>query len=216
VCVKNVGLCFRSRFVGQQSFRWGGVGGEQIWFNGTYVSEGTTPAGSMWSKLPVPRCETGFEFSYVCPEPVLVKPSFIYKSADDVLILSLKCPWLGYANRIIICQDRLGANARRGNSKRERNIFFRRCRGPWEWDDCIGAENAFLEPFYTKTRSFYQDGLGTNIGKVEKVEAFLCRRHELRTELRRVAGVCGTTTIFFWSTFYAQIDQFTKTGSGQT
>jgi hypothetical protein len=151
VCVKNVGLWFRSRFVGQQSFRWGGVGGEQIWFNGTYVSEGTTPAGSMWSKLPVPRCETGFEFSYVCPEPVLVKPSFIYKSADDVLILSLKCPWLGYANRIIICQDRLGANARRGNSKRERNIFFRRCRGPWEWDDCIGAaENTFLEPFYTK------------------------------------------------------------------
>ena len=48
--------CFQRtplRFVGQQSMRWGGVGGEQIFYNGTYVSEGTVPSGSMWSKLPI-------------------------------------------------------------------------------------------------------------------------------------------------------------------
>lgn len=42
--------CFQKHhldFVGQSSFRWGGVGGEQMYFNGTYVSEGTTPHGSM-------------------------------------------------------------------------------------------------------------------------------------------------------------------------
>jgi hypothetical protein len=70
--------CFQRtplRFVGQQSMRWGGVGGEQIFFNGTYVSEGTVPAGSMWSRLPVPRgswewdgCIGGMAFDPVCEE----------------------------------------------------------------------------------------------------------------------------------------------------
>eukprot|EP01045_Picozoa_sp_COSAG04_P028399 COSAG04_NODE_4393_length_2123_cov_1.709980_3_plen_85_part_00 len=48
--------CFQHtplRFVGQQSMRWGGVGGEQIFYNGTYVTEGTTPPNSMWSKLEI-------------------------------------------------------------------------------------------------------------------------------------------------------------------
>jgi len=48
--------CFQRtplRFVGQQSMRWGGVGGKQIFYNGTYVSEGTVPPGSVWSKLPM-------------------------------------------------------------------------------------------------------------------------------------------------------------------
>ena len=70
--------CFQRtplRFIGQQSMRWGGVGGEQIFFNGTYVSEGTTPAGSMWSKLPIPRapwewddCIGGMSFEPMCEE----------------------------------------------------------------------------------------------------------------------------------------------------
>jgi hypothetical protein len=70
--------CFQRtplRFVGQQSFRWGGAGGQQSWFNGTYVTEGTTPAGSMWSKLPVPRgpwdwddCIGGMSFEPNCDE----------------------------------------------------------------------------------------------------------------------------------------------------
>jgi hypothetical protein len=49
-------------FVGQQGFRWGGGpahGGSELFFNGTYVTEGTVPAGSMWSQNPVPR-ESGF------------------------------------------------------------------------------------------------------------------------------------------------------------
>ena len=49
-------------FVGQQSFRWGGGaphGGAQVFFNGTYVSEGTVPPGSRWALNPVPRCVPG-------------------------------------------------------------------------------------------------------------------------------------------------------------
>jgi hypothetical protein len=70
--------CFQERpldFVGQQSFRWGGMGGKQMWFNGTYVTEGTTPTGSMWSKIPVPRgpwdwddCIGGMSFEPACEE----------------------------------------------------------------------------------------------------------------------------------------------------
>ena len=45
-------------FVGQQGLRWGGGpahGGTELFFDGTYVSEGTTPAGSAWAKNPIPR-----------------------------------------------------------------------------------------------------------------------------------------------------------------
>lgn len=41
--------CFRKmplRFVGQQSFRWGGVGGKQYFYNGTYVTQGWIRARS--------------------------------------------------------------------------------------------------------------------------------------------------------------------------
>eukprot|EP01047_Picozoa_sp_COSAG01_P008024 COSAG01_NODE_311_length_19072_cov_73.511727_12_plen_145_part_00 len=44
-------------FVGQQSLRYSS--GQQIWFNGTYVTEGTTPKGSMWSRNPIPRNDIG-------------------------------------------------------------------------------------------------------------------------------------------------------------
>ena len=70
--------CFQRtplRFVGQQSMRWGGVGGKQIFYNGTYVSEGTVPSGSIWSKLPIPRapwqwdsCIGGMSFEPRCDE----------------------------------------------------------------------------------------------------------------------------------------------------
>jgi|EP01049_Picozoa_sp_SAG25_P014161 hypothetical protein len=44
-------------FVGYQGLRWGGGpahGGTEIFFRGTYVSEGTTPAGSVWAQNPIP------------------------------------------------------------------------------------------------------------------------------------------------------------------
>ena len=56
--------CFQKTplpFVGQQSLRWDGInggGGTRHYFDGTYVSEGTTPAGSMWAKNPLPRNDT--------------------------------------------------------------------------------------------------------------------------------------------------------------
>ena len=61
-------------FVGRQSFRWDakdGQGGTQVWLNGTYVSEGTLPKGSVWAKNPVPRndtAQTGASFPPLCEE----------------------------------------------------------------------------------------------------------------------------------------------------
>lgn len=56
-------------FVGQQTLRWGGVNGTNISFNGVYVSEGTTPAGSTWVINPIPRNDehqTGEGFEPPC------------------------------------------------------------------------------------------------------------------------------------------------------
>lgn len=71
--------CFQKtplQFVGQSSLRWGGVGGEQIWFNATDVSEGTIPTGSTWRKTPLPRGPYGWmgragggSFEPKCDEP---------------------------------------------------------------------------------------------------------------------------------------------------
>jgi hypothetical protein len=61
ICPANSKLdeeCFQKRplkFVGQGSLRWGGIGGEQIFFNASDTSVGTTPAGSTWRKCPIPR-----------------------------------------------------------------------------------------------------------------------------------------------------------------
>ena len=59
-------------FVGEQGFRWGGGpahGGTEHFFNGTYVSAGTVPAGSKWSLNPVPRNDHGGAQPAKCPEP---------------------------------------------------------------------------------------------------------------------------------------------------
>jgi len=50
--------CFQKmplKFVGQSALRWGGAGGRKTNFNATYVTEGTSPEGSMWAMNPVPR-----------------------------------------------------------------------------------------------------------------------------------------------------------------
>ena len=54
----------------KQSFRWGGINGTQVWFNGDYVSEGTNPPGSMWVKNPIPRNDgsNGKGFTPRCEE----------------------------------------------------------------------------------------------------------------------------------------------------
>ena len=65
------------KFVGNSSFRWGGLGGERLYFNSTArgweVSEGTFPEGSMWRKNPIARTVTewymyGAAFEPVCEE----------------------------------------------------------------------------------------------------------------------------------------------------
>jgi len=64
--------CFQKTplpFKGMQSFKW--ADGVQIYFNGTYVTEGTNPPGSMWAMNPIPRndtAQTGQSFRPRCEE----------------------------------------------------------------------------------------------------------------------------------------------------
>lgn len=64
--------CFQKtplEFYGLQKFRWNDD--KEFSFNGTYVSEGTTPKGSTWAMNPIPRNDTsstGKSFEPRCPE----------------------------------------------------------------------------------------------------------------------------------------------------
>ena len=64
--------CFQRmplNFTGQQGFVW--ADGTDHWFNGTYVTQGTLPAGSMWARNPLPRndtANTGASFPPQCDE----------------------------------------------------------------------------------------------------------------------------------------------------
>lgn len=72
--------CFQQMpldFVGNSSLRWGGKGGEQLFFNssalGWEVNVGTVPEGSTWRKCPLPRgpwdwAMTGASFEPICEE----------------------------------------------------------------------------------------------------------------------------------------------------
>jgi len=75
LCPKSQPLteeCFQKmplEFKGLQSFKW--LDGTQIYFNGTYVSEGTIPVGSTWAMNPIPRndtVQTGKSFKPRCEE----------------------------------------------------------------------------------------------------------------------------------------------------
>ena len=66
--------CFQKHplaFAGQASLRWGGVGGEQLFFNATDVSgDLVVPAGSTWRKCPIPRGPWGWIYNGPSFEPV--------------------------------------------------------------------------------------------------------------------------------------------------
>ena len=65
--------CFQSQpldFAGRSSLRWGGVGGEELFFNPTIVSEGTVPKGSQWARYPVPRGPWGWDRTGAVNPPV--------------------------------------------------------------------------------------------------------------------------------------------------
>lgn len=50
--------CFQKlplNFTGMPSLRWND--GKEMWYKGTYVSEGTHPPGSMWARNPIPRID---------------------------------------------------------------------------------------------------------------------------------------------------------------
>lgn len=88
--------CFQKMpldFVGLASLRWGGLGGEQMFFNSTEkgweVNTGTVPEGSMWRKIPIPRSTNewnmyGASFEPVCEESEECKNSHYSTPKDGV------------------------------------------------------------------------------------------------------------------------------------
>lgn len=64
LCPKGDALteaCFQRtplQFEGRSSLRWGGEQGKRLWFDGTYVSEGTVPQNSTWAMNPIPRIDS--------------------------------------------------------------------------------------------------------------------------------------------------------------
>lgn len=75
LCPKSQPLteeCFQKlplEFTGLQSFLWGD--GTQVYFQGTYVSEGVVPPGAAWAMNPIPRNDTqntGESFKPRCKE----------------------------------------------------------------------------------------------------------------------------------------------------
>jgi len=44
-------------FDGMPSLRW--ADGKEMWYKGTYVTEGTNPPGSAWAMSPIPRISDG-------------------------------------------------------------------------------------------------------------------------------------------------------------
>jgi len=104
--------CFQKTplpFEGMQSFRWND-GRKQVWFNGTYVSDGTTPKGSMWAMNPIPRNDTrqtGQSFEPRCEE---VPNCGSTKKMSDCLCSGMWGPY----NLEIIDQLRLPADLPNG------------------------------------------------------------------------------------------------------
>lgn len=67
--------CFQKmplQFTGMQGLRWNGGpqhGGQEIFFNPTYVTEGTTPPSSQWVKNPIPLLGCGDGLPGPCKVP---------------------------------------------------------------------------------------------------------------------------------------------------
>ena len=62
-------------FVGNSSLRWGGAGGDQIWFRGGDVGgDLVTPKGSTWRQCPLPRGPWDWHLNGASFEPKCDKP----------------------------------------------------------------------------------------------------------------------------------------------
>ena len=89
LCPRNESLteaCFQKtplRFTGRQTFRWGGPGGHNISFDGTYAVDGVTPAGSMWVKNPIPAGPWGYRLHGATFEPHCDEPEACRKSVEQ-------------------------------------------------------------------------------------------------------------------------------------
>merc|ERR1712039_321593 len=57
-------------FVGEGILRWGGKNSSDLKFNATRTTTGTFPAGSMWSRIPIPRFPQQWEDEGAAFEPV--------------------------------------------------------------------------------------------------------------------------------------------------
>jgi hypothetical protein len=109
--------CFQRHhlaMVGPSSFRWGGVGGRQIYFNGTRITEGTHPPGSMWAKVMVPGGPWGYKIhgasfmpvcqeSEACTDAVEHKPPFMTCTCAGEGVGDI--PTLEILDRVLIPRD---------------------------------------------------------------------------------------------------------------
>ena len=71
-------------FVGPSILRWGGDKSTQLEFNATRTSTGTSPAGSMWARNPIPRFPEQWEDEGPAFEPVC-------KESEECLALAYNC-----------------------------------------------------------------------------------------------------------------------------
>ena len=84
-------------FVGNSSLRWGGVGGEQIWFQGGDVGgDLVTPKGSTWRQCPLPRGPwdwhlNGASFEPKCDEPPACRNAHRKNPGSGDLAATCRC-----------------------------------------------------------------------------------------------------------------------------
>jgi len=88
-------------FVGPSALRWDGKRSTQLEFVGTRVSSGTVPAGSMWSKNPIPAGlweRMGATFEPICTESAECKALMNTNQYEDPKMRAGACRCSGFSN----------------------------------------------------------------------------------------------------------------------
>eukprot|EP00041_Stephanoeca_diplocostata_P027268 m.748566 g.748566 ORF g.748566 m.748566 type:complete len:340 (-) comp23148_c0_seq65:724-1743(-) len=95
--------CFQKmplEFTGMPSLRW--TDGTRTWFEGVYVSEGTTPKGSTWAQNPIPRIHfdstssgqpTGFDGCQKKAKGIQCRQFKPYACPDEPINPLYNAPW---------------------------------------------------------------------------------------------------------------------------
>lgn len=137
--------CAVSDFVGPGILRWGGNVSSQLEFNATRTTEGTFPAGSMWSRNPIPRFPEQWETEGPSFEPVCQES----KACNDLATSCTKgicftqgdCRCSGAPTSILCCLPKAVAGALkfafccfRGSEKRRNRRQAQNSCLPQAWE----------------------------------------------------------------------------------